>query len=109
MNTFCTIITADYYPKAFALYKSLVQFDTSVQMQVLIADNKTVTVLTVAPGIKLITANELSGYSLVNDLYKKYGHSDMDAFRWSLKPVFISYLLENGFEKVLYSDCDMFF
>ncbi len=32
----------------------------------------------------------------------------MDDFRWSMKPVFISYLLDQGAEKVLYLDCDMF-
>lgn len=26
-----------------------------------------------------------------------------------MKPVFISYLLENGFEKVIFTDCDIFF
>lgn len=33
----------------------------------------------------------------------------MDHFRWSLKPVLVSYLLETGFEKVLFVDCDIFF
>jgi lipopolysaccharide biosynthesis glycosyltransferase len=33
----------------------------------------------------------------------------MAFFRWSLKPVFISYLLENGHNKVIYTDCDIFF
>jgi hypothetical protein len=109
-NTFCTIITAGYYPKALTLYKSLQQFDASVQLQVLVTDNKAVSSTLPQPaGIKLIAVSDLSGYSLVNDLYNKYAHLDPDFFRWSLKPVFISYLLENGFDKVLYIDCDMFF
>jgi hypothetical protein len=109
-DTFCTIITADYYPKALALYKSLKQFDRPVQLQVLITDNKPVSISGPLPGdIVFIPVSDLAGYSLVNDLYKKYGAADMDSFRWSLKPVFISYLLEKAFEKVLYLDCDMFF
>jgi hypothetical protein len=110
MNTFCTIITADYYPKALALFKSLKTYDTAISLQILIADNNNIPGNTTLPGgIKLISADTLSGYSLVDDLYAKYAHHDMDSFRWSLKPVFISYLLENGFDKVLYLDCDMFF
>lgn len=110
MNTFCTIITADYYPKALTLFRSLEKFDKKIQLHVLIADNKPAAnngLLTA--NIRLINAGDLAGYSLVDKLYRKYAHHNIDSFRWSLKPVFISYLLENGFEKVLYLDCDMFF
>ena len=108
-NTFCTIITADYYPKALALYKSLAQFNRSVRLVVLVADDKPLSRFGKLPeNISAIPAGNLSGYSLVNELYKKYAAADMDSFRWSLKPVFISYLLEHDFEKALYLDCDMF-
>lgn len=109
-NTFCTIITADYYPKALALYSSLQQFERPVQLQVLVADNKPVHQTGPIPeGIVLTTASDLSGYPLVNELYNKYAFADIDSFRWSLKPVFVSYLLEQKFNKVLYLDCDMYF
>jgi hypothetical protein len=109
-NTFCTIITADYYPKALTLYKSIKTYNPDIELQVLVADDKPVSkAFSVPAGITIIPVNRLSGYSLVNSLYKKYAHIEMDFFRWSLKPVFISYLLENGFEKVMYIDCDMFF
>ncbi|MBL7743819.1 MAG: hypothetical protein JNN00_10135 [Chitinophagaceae bacterium] len=110
MNTFSTIITANYFPKALALFRSLQQFDEKVKLQVLVADNNEVSgSYTIPEAISLVLASRLSGYSLVNDLYKKYAHYDMDSFRWSLKPLFASWLLENGFEKVFYIDCDMFF
>lgn len=110
MNTFCTIITADYYPRALALYKSLIKYNEHIQLQALIADNKPLPDLANHfPGIKTINVSQLTGYSLVDAVYNKYAHIDMDAFRWSLKPIFISYLLENGMEKILYTDCDMFF
>ena len=60
-------------------------------------------------GIKIIGTRELSEYSFVRSLYKKYAHINMDHFRWSMKPVLASYLLRNGYEKVVYTDCDMFF
>jgi hypothetical protein len=109
-NSFCTIITADHYPRVLALYKSIVQFEPGIGLYVLIADNNPLPAEANPPaGITIINASQLSGYSLVDSLYRKYAHIRMDFFRWSLKPVFISYLLENGAEKLLYTDCDMFF
>jgi hypothetical protein len=109
-NTFCTIITSDYFPKAFALYSSIVQFDPSISLHVLVADNKPVAATVPVPiTINITIAADLSGYPLVTELYNKYALTDIDSFRWSLKPVWISYLLEKGFDKVLYLDCDMFF
>ena len=110
MNTFCTIITADYFPKALALFSSIRQFDADMELQVLVTDNEQIEErFPVPPGIHLVRITELNGYSLVDALYKKYAHIEMDFFRWSMKPLFISYLLENGFDKILYIDCDMFF
>src|SRR5204863_8012113 len=104
-NTFCTIITADYYPRALALYKSIKKYDPDAVLHVLVADNQPVTAnYPIADGIRIIPLSNLSGYSLVDDLYRKYAHINMDFFRWSLKPLFISYLLEKGTEKLLYVD-----
>jgi hypothetical protein len=110
MQAFCTIITADYFPRALTLYKSIARYDEQVEFHVLVADNKPVhEISNQYPRIKLIPVSSLSNYSLVGDLYKKYAHISLDFFRWSLKPVFISYLLENGVDRVLYLDGDMFF
>jgi hypothetical protein len=110
MHTFCTIITTNYFPKALALYKSLAKYNSEVELHVLVADNET------PPGIaadfrkiKIITIADLEGFSLVKDLYNKYAHINIDNFRWSMKPVFASWLLENGCDKLIYADCDMFF
>src|SRR5262249_10351402 len=108
-NTFCTIITADYYPYAVALYKSLKKYDPSVTLQVLVADNRPVAAKGDFPGIGLIPVSSLEDYPLVESLYKKYAHINLDLFRWSLKPVFMSYLFGQGFDKVLFTDCDIFF
>jgi hypothetical protein len=109
-DTFCTIITADFFPKALALYKSVKKFNAGLPLYVLIADNNTISSSYLVPEkMKVIPIDSLSNYSFVSDLHKKYAHHDMDVFRWALKPVFLSYLLENGFEKAIYADCDMFF
>src|SRR4030095_5777246 len=109
-NTFFTIITADYYPYAVALYKSLKKYDPNVLLQVFVTDSEP------PPhqnndlsGLKIIPVKTLQEYSFIENLYRKYAHIDMNFFRWSLKPVLICYLLENGFEKVFFTDCDIFF
>jgi hypothetical protein len=109
MKTFCTIITADYYPRALALFKSLRTYDAGVRLHVLIADQKPLVLKEENEGLILVHASEISRYRMVESLYRKYAHTNIDYFRWSLKPVFISYLLDHGYEKVLYTDADMFF
>jgi len=109
-NAFSTIITAGYFPRALALYKSIKKFDPSIVLHVLVTDNKPIDGnLSIPAGIRIIPVSDLSGYSLVDDLFRKYAHINMDQFRWSLKSIFISYLLEKGGDKILYVDCDMFF
>lgn len=109
MNTFCTIITANYFPHALALYKSLKKFDREISLYVLVADREPLTEEHTEAGMKILRAYALEQYPLVEELYNKYAHIRMDFFRWSLKSVLMSYLLEKGFEKVLFVDCDIFF
>lgn len=109
-KTFCTIITADYYPYAVALYKSLKRYDDSISLQILVTDNNSISNKAIGnAGVKIIELDKIKNYSLVSTLENKYAHVDMDFLRWSLKPVFMSYLLENGFDKVIFADCDLFF
>jgi hypothetical protein len=42
-------------------------------------------------------------------IYQKYAHTNPSQFRWALKPVFIAHLLQNGFDKVIFTDADMYF
>jgi hypothetical protein len=110
MQAFCTIITADYFPRALALYNSIAAYDEQIELHVLVADNKPVhEIAKQFPRIRLIPVSNLSHYTLVDELYKKYAHISLDFFRWSLKPVFISYVLEHGIDKLIYLDGDMFF
>ena len=107
---FCTIINGNYFPFAFALYKSIRKFNPEIQFYILVADNHLVNVpAQYSKYIRVMPVNDISNYSLVNKLNDKYASVNMAFFRWSLKPVFISYLLENGHNKVIYTDCDIFF
>ncbi len=110
MNAFCTIITADYFAKALTLYKSMLRFNKKITLYVFIVDNKIdIPSLSLYPGIKIIYTTDLTDYPLVKLLYRKYAHIDINFFRWSLKPVLVSYLLEKEIQKIVYIDCDMYF
>lgn len=110
MQTFCTIITADYFPKALALYMSLLQQDSSATIQMLVVDDDIIDYpIDKWKGIGLIKVEDLAGLPMVRELYNKYSHINKDDFRWALKPVLMIYLLKNNFEKVIYADCDLYF
>lgn len=109
MNTFCTIITGNYFPHALALYKSLKKFDEKVSLHVLVTDHQPLSGSHTATGMQILRVDALARYPLAEELYSKYAHVNMDFFRWSLKPVLMNFLLETGYEKVLFVDCDIFF
>jgi hypothetical protein len=111
MNTFCTIITKNYYPYTKALFKSLKSFDAQVTLQVLICDGQPgdKSPLESIAGLRIFYPGDLTAIPLVSSVYKKYAHTDLNFFRWSLKPILLTYLLERDYSKVIYVDSDIFF
>ncbi len=106
MNTFCTIVSCDYLPFARVLFTSLQRIKQDVRFQVLVIDGE----LSAANEPFAIHSPEaMKEYRLFRQIEKKYGHTNKDHFRWALKPIFISYLLENGYSRVIYTDPDIFF
>ncbi len=115
MNTFCTIITGNYYAYALALFDSLKQTSTSsVQLAVFISDTS------VDKSFFKDLEKENQGLSFyfpdeINSdkheaLKNKYQTTYMSGYRWSLKPLFINHLIiNNNFEKVIFLDGDLFF
>ena len=109
MRTFCTIITSNYFAYATTLYRSLVTFQAGEKLVVLVCDNEvSVENSTPLPGVSLVAIKELLPFAETAFLYDKYS-DNMDALRWSMKPVLLRYLLANGYEKAIYVDCDIFF
>lgn len=110
---FCTIITTDYFPFALTLNDSLAYFDPSIELSILVADNKRIdrNNLVIFPNnIKLYNVNEVCKKEIGLKIFEKYASENMDNFRWSMKPVFVNYLLsKQGYDKVIYADCDLFF
>lgn len=114
-NTFCTIITGNYYAYALSLFESLkTHSKQDVAMYVYVADDSSeqeflYSLQKLHKGIFFIFKDEIQT-EITSKLFDKYHKAYMDAYRWSMKPVFINYLIqEKDFEKVVYLDCDLFF
>lgn len=109
---FCTISTADYLPYVLALNESILQFNKNIRLSVLISDkyHDYSGVEREYPNIDFYWFGEVCRDGVGKEIRDKYQSSDMDCFRWSMKPVFMKYLLKNmGFEKIIYVDNDIHF
>jgi hypothetical protein len=106
LKTFCTIITADYIPFAKVLFHSLRKQNAEIDLQVLVVNKNNFPSI---DGIVFHELNAVTNSALGKGIVKKYAHTNTDYFRWALKPIFITYLLENGFEKIIYVDPDIYF
>ncbi len=107
MHTFCTIITPDFLPFAKVLLASLKKYDNSIQLSVL--STTYVNEKDLQDGLVFYEPENLINTPFLNEIQKKYAHTNPDHFRWALKPVFIQFLLEKGYDKVIYVDPDIFF
>ena len=110
MRTFCTIITSNYFPYAATLYQSIIRFHEDEKLVVLVVDEGKIDLEPeIYKTIEIITIEAIYNFKNTDTLFNKYAVKDTDALRWSLKPVLINYLLENGYSKVIYADSDIFF
>lgn len=109
---FCTIITANFSHYALALYDSLVKQDQDAALAIFISNGKLsewhAREFSNRPDIKLYYFEDLRDFGLTKALQEKYAQDYHDAFRWGMKPVFISFLLQK-FGKVIYLDSDLYF
>lgn len=106
MQTFCTVITPDYFPVAKALMSSIKKQSPNSLLHVLSTEKIQETP---DSGIKILTPADLVNTDFFSDIEKKYAASNKDLFRWALKPVLIGYLLSKGYSKVIFVDPDVFF
>lgn len=100
----CTITTFDYLPKVEALYHSLMnkgEVDYSFYV-LLMEDKKWNSNLN---NLKVIHLSELRKVKK-SVLFNKYKG---DKLRWGLKSVFLQYLIQKGYEQLIYVDNDIFF
>ena len=107
MNSFCTIISPDYFPFARTLYQSLARYMPDAHLHILIIGGEAPAIADKNENILFNTAEDLGDHGLSASIRKKYGETD-NVIRWALKPAYISYLLVQ-YEKVIYLDSDLFF
>ena len=98
MNTFCTIITSSHLPYACALFDSLRQYDKCISFNVLVVDDEN-TETDETEGMLFHSLENIANRSAVGkQICNSYDKPDMqDKLRWSLKPVFINYLFDQGY------------
>jgi hypothetical protein len=99
-------------PFARALYKSLEQFNKRVILHVLVVDDfKSHEVQSIPASFKVHKLSDLKSYSSIgHQILEKYNNPEqLDQLRWSLKPIFINYLFNQGYEKVVFTDPDTFY
>ena len=108
---YCTILTIDYLHYALALNESLLAHDPSLQLKVLVSDVKSDLSAISAryPNIKFYFIDQLCQDSAAKHIYEKYSNTDMDCLRWSMKPVFINFLLDQAYDQVFFLDSDLYF
>ncbi|HVX01123.1 MAG TPA: hypothetical protein VHA52_11930 [Candidatus Babeliaceae bacterium] len=106
----CTIITFDYLSYSFTLFDSLRSHYPGVELKVLIVDGVIEPISVLPLGVEVFTTSDLCKSGIGLKIKNKYFHGSRDRFRWSMKPVFINYLIrECKYDKILYADSDLFF
>lgn len=104
MNHFCTISTVSHLYKTYALADSLLKTGEAC-LHVLITDGNPEADHKIC---KFYNAEHIRNFSVADTILRKY-HRQKDKLRWSLKPVFMNFLLsENTTEKLIYLDNDIF-
>ena len=105
MYHFCTISTASHLYKAYALAESLANQNKNFTLHVLAVDSDDNFSAEYCRFWKLLDINNDSAKTII-EKYRK----NNDKLRWSLKPVFLKYLLEqDDIDKVIYLDNDLYF
>ena len=106
MYHFCTITTADHLFKTLALCDSVRATNSASFCHILCTDRLPEGLPT--DHISFYTLSDLDPIPVARTIISKYGLSK-DKLRWSLKPVFLSYLLKKVTDKVIYVDNDIYF
>src|SRR5688500_17185585 len=109
---FCTIVTLDYLRYVHVLYDSIFKWSPEAILNVLISDTKrhesSHSVNVINPRIHIIYYDDICSEGIGESIQKKYYNDHHDAFRWSMKPVFMLQLLKK-YDSVIYVDWDVHF
>lgn len=110
MKTFCTVSTRSHLGQTMGLVRSVAGHGGQWQFRVLVVEPEQ----GVIEGIEGDVPYTIEGLhalrqeTLAAELMDRY-RKKPDQLRWSLKPVWMDYLLSQGFEEVIYVDNDIVF
>lgn len=106
MNNFSTITTYDHLYKVYALSDSICSKHPDDMLHVLCinGDHR----LADHPQCRFYGISDIVSTPSFEIIYSKYKRQS-DKLRWSLKPVFLYFLLQNQIDKVIYIDNDVYF
>lgn len=111
-KSFCTISTLDYMPYVYTLYDSLKRYDADIVIDVFVSDAGRDSLRSMGrlPNVRFYCVEDVCKSGLGRNTYEKYHAVSMDKLRWSMKSVFLRYLIEHaGRQKVIYVDNDICF
>ena len=98
MKHSCTIITASYLPYALALHESLNAYGSEVKLHVLVSDlilSDAQQLQAESKGLSIYYPDQLNSENkLAEKLFKKYNQNFSDKYRWSMKSIFLLFLIE---------------
>lgn len=109
--SFCTITTQSHLYKVFALAESLFNVNPATKLHVLLVDQTTSFEIpsSLGKGKLVVYSKKDLQTELAIAILKKY-KNQLDKLRWSLKPVFMNYLLQTkNLNEVIYLDNDIAF
>jgi hypothetical protein len=105
---FCTISTSNHLYKTWSLYDSLSLIHHSICLHVLVIDYNS-KIVAPAENILIYNSKHVAISDIATGIIKKY-RAKPDKLRWSLKPIFLHYLLkEKKCGNIIYTDNDIAF
>ena len=102
----CTIVTPSHINKAIVLLESLKRYNSRFNFFILVTEP-----IEYSPvGVNVISLQKLISEDESAGLVAEKYFFNTDSLRWSLKPVFMRYLLKRYTKaSLIYCDCDMYF
>jgi glycosyltransferase involved in cell wall biosynthesis len=110
-----TIISKNYLPYALTLHDSYLKYNPNSEFRIFVVDQLSNTIEFQAfnkllnQDIPLVFANELRNYFSTVDFDAMLARYSILEMNTAIKPFVIEYLFSKGFEKVIYSDPDIYF
>lgn len=109
MKSGATIVTKSHLVFAVTMFRSLRSFCPEFDFFIIVTDGNASSVPETIDGFAVLSAEALAEIEPFGLIKERYQDFQQDAYRWSLKPVALEYLLNKGYCQAFFFDCDLFF